>query len=367
MNKDTIKHALEAAGQLIAWQFFGECRAHSKDAIAEPSHAAQLINEALAALSAEQQEEAQPCHKQANDYCKCSRKAMLCDGVGNAAPSSAAPDQPQARHPEETSQQNARFAIDGAIQYGRMGINPPPAADHWLAEYWNIGRKLAVTGEHIRAMPHGDNCFVSNHCESDPGNRCNCGKDSLLEWMEGGENVLPQEQPDDTKVTCPACTHQFRAIPVQVQQLMIGLGVEPPFTEALKLMDEVDALIRWASCNAPEPLYNASSAAFWQVCRMLAAAPVQPASKPELWMQKFDEERHFTTDPETAKVWLARCVSPYEVVAFARCATSKEADPTTAKSSAVRFDSDAAQEPTKCAFYGNPSGHAMFCPTRAGL
>ena len=32
------------------------------------------------------------CHKKANDYCRCSRKAMLCDGVGPAHHQPAAQD-----------------------------------------------------------------------------------------------------------------------------------------------------------------------------------------------------------------------------------------------------------------------------------
>ena len=36
---------------------------------------------------------------------------------------------------------------------------------------------------------------------------------------------------DNTKVICPACCHQFRAIPVQVQRLMLDAGFEPPFLE----------------------------------------------------------------------------------------------------------------------------------------
>lgn len=41
-------------------------------------------------------------------------------------------------------EQAARFAIDGAISYGMQGVNMPPDRDHWLAEYWEIGRKLAA-------------------------------------------------------------------------------------------------------------------------------------------------------------------------------------------------------------------------------
>lgn len=203
MSKDTIKQALEAIRNKTS-----------------ESEIYNLAYDALELLSAEQQEEAQPTaphivealswHANERDdltlddavevtrhgwkkvHGRTERQLVLqVAALLAAAPSSAAPDQPQAGQPEETSQQNARFAIDGAIQYGRMGINPPPAADHWLAEYWNIGRKLAVTSEHIRAMPHGDNCFVSNHYEADPGNRCNCGKDSLLEWMEGDSDTPP--------------------------------------------------------------------------------------------------------------------------------------------------------------------------------
>lgn len=36
--------------------------------------------------------------------------------------------------------------------------------------------------------------------------------------------------PDMSAVICPACAHQFRAIPVDVQQLMLDAGFEPPFT-----------------------------------------------------------------------------------------------------------------------------------------
>lgn len=43
--------------------------------------------------------------------------------------------------------QDARWAIGGAIAYGRMGVNPPPSEDHWLCEYWQIGQQLAKLGE----------------------------------------------------------------------------------------------------------------------------------------------------------------------------------------------------------------------------
>ena len=36
----------------------------------------------------------------------------------------------------------------------------------------------------LDGAPHGDNCFVSNHYDSDPGNRCNCGKDEARQFVD---------------------------------------------------------------------------------------------------------------------------------------------------------------------------------------
>ena len=48
---------------------------------------------------------------------------------------------------DKIEQQAAKHAIDGAIAYGRMGVNPPPSSEHWLAQYWEIGRQLAILFE----------------------------------------------------------------------------------------------------------------------------------------------------------------------------------------------------------------------------
>lgn len=45
-------------------------------------------------------------------------------------------------------EQNARFAIDGAIAFGKAGINKPDANDHWLMPYWQMGRLLAQPAVH---------------------------------------------------------------------------------------------------------------------------------------------------------------------------------------------------------------------------
>ena len=48
------------------------------------------------------------------------------------------------------------------------------------------------------------------------------------------ESLKPQpvKQADDDKVICPQCCNQFRAIPVNVQQLLLDAGFGPPFKGA---------------------------------------------------------------------------------------------------------------------------------------
>lgn len=64
----------------------------------------------------------------------------------------------------------------GRHEYGIPTSRPQPADVGVLVE------TLAMTIEHLSSFvahaPHGDNCFVSDHYEGDPGSRCNCGKDS---------------------------------------------------------------------------------------------------------------------------------------------------------------------------------------------
>ncbi len=51
-------------------------------------------------------------------------------------------------------------------------------------------------------------------------------------WREEAALAEPVQEPvaNDDKVICPACCHQFRAIPPNVQQMMLDAGFEPPFT-----------------------------------------------------------------------------------------------------------------------------------------
>ena len=51
-----------------------------------------------------------------------------------------------------------------------------------------------------------------------------------LAWVTK-KSAQPEQEPvaDGNKVICPACCHQFRAIPTAVQTLMLNAGFEPPF------------------------------------------------------------------------------------------------------------------------------------------
>lgn len=72
--------------------------------------------------------------------------ALRRDFARLASPSPVSEAQAE-RVPGGTAEQQARYAIDGAIQYGRENRNPPPSAEHWLYEYWNIGQQLRELGK----------------------------------------------------------------------------------------------------------------------------------------------------------------------------------------------------------------------------
>lgn len=56
---------------------------------------------------------------------------------------------------------------------------------------------LRHAAEWIASAPHGDNCFVSSHYEGDPGDRCNCGKDSAEQAVHEALGGYPESMDDD--------------------------------------------------------------------------------------------------------------------------------------------------------------------------
>jgi hypothetical protein len=68
--------------------------------------------------------------------------------VAFAAAAKAAPAAPvQTAEPKRIPDMLTVETIQGAIAFGRMGINPPPSPDHWGNEFWQIGRQLAKLSE----------------------------------------------------------------------------------------------------------------------------------------------------------------------------------------------------------------------------
>lgn len=75
-----------------------------------------------------------------------------------------------------------------------------------------------------------------------------------------GQKAAPPEEVDGTKVVCPQCVHQFRAIPAQVQRLLLAAGYEPPFmvpappdTGERAVSPKVERPYKCPSCESPAP------------------------------------------------------------------------------------------------------------------
>lgn len=83
-------------------------------------------------------------------------------------------------------------AVDGAIEFGRLNVNPPPNGRHWLAKFWNIGRRLgeqespaaktpaaelecAATGAGCSTGPHGPHGETQcQYCGEEPDHEAAC-------------------------------------------------------------------------------------------------------------------------------------------------------------------------------------------------
>lgn len=71
-------------------------------------------------------------------------------------------------------------------QEGTLYLGPADDPDEeYQCDHDSVDRTaLLHAQEWVSSAPHGDNCFVSDHYEGDPGDRCNCGKDSLLAHID---------------------------------------------------------------------------------------------------------------------------------------------------------------------------------------
>ena len=66
----------------------------------------------------------------------------------------------------------------GVTEYDGKSI--PEHITALRAEVAALRQTLVAAETWIHAVPHGDNCYVCNHYEGDPGNQCNCGRESAL-------------------------------------------------------------------------------------------------------------------------------------------------------------------------------------------
>ncbi|MYN42459.1 hypothetical protein GTP55_24260 [Duganella sp. FT109W] len=84
------------------------------------------------------------------DWCDSREIDRLADAVLTVLPAGreSAPVLAMPKEtPESMAESNTRFAIDGAIQFGREDRNKPPSEEHWLMEYWLIGQQLRELGK----------------------------------------------------------------------------------------------------------------------------------------------------------------------------------------------------------------------------
>lgn len=102
-------------------------------------------------------------------------------------------------------EQNARFAIDGAISLGMQGVKQPDA-DHWLAKYWDIGRQLSakVPDAVMRALdrmstPLHDSRLSGLTAELDAAN-IKTIRDYVLSGAVPAKVVGDDQHPDDAAV-----------------------------------------------------------------------------------------------------------------------------------------------------------------------
>lgn len=161
-------------------------------------------------------------------------------------------------------------------------LTPPLAASEGPA-LRQISEEAAHMAGHTRVLRCGC-CAVCG---------CGCGP-SLCEHgvpMTGPDCERCAEElarrdgpaPNDAEVICPKCVHQFRAIPVQVQRLMLMAGFEPPFTEPPadgpartqeQLSDRARYLAGWGYCAE-------ACGEITEPCEHCTPAPAPPTAKEE--------------------------------------------------------------------------------------
>lgn len=124
---------------------------------------------------------------------------------------------------------DARQVVVEALA-GSILATPSQAAEKGEPDV-DLREALERAAEWIGNTPHGDNCYVSEHYEGDPGDRCNCGKESI----EGYLNHVLTLAPDTlaSQAERPAVPESFRklmrVIDMHVFEKEGALSINPLF------------------------------------------------------------------------------------------------------------------------------------------
>ena len=146
-----------------------------------------------------------------------------------------------------------------------------------LAHYADcIQRGVHVSGTQMRTL------LLELHAAQQPA--------AEAQAQGGGED----REPDDGKVICPSCCHQFRAIPAQVQRDMIAAGFEPPFTAPpsapvgvdWRAMYRFQSAIRYMDDNPKLTTQQADKMADDDMAVFEAALAQQPAAVDEAMVER---------------------------------------------------------------------------------
>jgi len=161
-------------------------------------------------------------------------------------------------------------------------FNPERACDRWLAEQnpewiecngYHAVKSFEFTTVERMALDAAKALRAALSAHPEPIPAPDLSKDPpCIFTAEPESSTHPEPQPvasvepNNEEVICPACTHQFRAIPVQVQQLMLKAGFEPPFTqepahpagqEAEQALRAIELIASGHSTCPREDAYNA--------------------------------------------------------------------------------------------------------------
>lgn len=130
----------------------------------------------------------------------------------------------------------------------------PPLPDFDAAEQYIYGAcRRYITRDMLKPI----HCLLLDYVDADRAMRA-----QPAPVAQGDAQPM---QPSDDDVICPSCSHQFRAIPVNVQKLMLDAGIAPPFTSSAQKDVAMDtfqkngiawAVDRWKSEVMNRPMRN---------------------------------------------------------------------------------------------------------------